>query len=695
MAALVASVGLAVSCSRPAAGPSTSPPSAAVENILLITIDTLRFDAVGFSGNEFPVTPVLDRLAATGRIFTHAHAHSVMTLPSHTSILTGLYPYQHQVRDNAGFRLGDKIPTLATKLQDAGFATAAFVAAYPLDSRFGLDRGFGFYDDDYDVRGPDQIFVHSERSGDEVVEAAQKWWRELDGQRRFLWVHLFEPHAPYQPPEPFAGRFEDNPYLGEVAAVDSYLAPLLEPFVAGQEPPTLIILTADHGESLGEHGEATHGLFAYDSTLRVPLVVWGPGVNPGRDSQAARHIDLAPTILATLSLDVSTELPGRSLLSGSTDPTGGESYFESLSTNFTLGWAPLRGVIKDGKKYIDLPVPELYDLGSDPGEENNLLDDDRRTAQRLQALIPSESAWPPVADDIPPEEVSRLQSLGYLATRTAGKTRYTPAEDPKNLVHLDRQINRVAELYLADSIDEAIRLAYDIAEERPDMPLPYSFLATMLMKRGDFQQALKVMRTARERGAAHPDLLRQLGLTLVRAGQPQEALAVLEPLAKNADDPAARSHLAAALTGLGRGEEAMQVLEEVIADHPDYAPAHDTMAYIALQQEDFQLAQDAARRAIAIDPQLASAWNNLGVALYNLQRPAKALDAWRRSLELNPLDYDTLFNLGLIAAETQELELARTALERFVRQAPSPYYDPQRRQAQELLARMVGRTRGK
>ena len=415
-ATLVALFTLAASCSRPPAGPSDPPPSPAVENVLLVTVDTLRFDAVGFAGNEASLTPVLDRLAATGRNFAHAHAHSVMTLPSHTSILTGLYPYQHQVRDNAGFRLGDKIPTLATELRAAGFATAAFVAAYPLDSRFGLDRGFGLYDDAYNARGRDQVFVHSERSGSEVVKAARKWWLEYDGQRRFLWVHLFEPHAPYQPPEPFASRFEDNPYLGEVAAVDTYLAPLLEPFIAGQEPPTLIILTADHGESLGEHGEATHGLFAYDSTLRVPLVVWGPGVTPGRDSQAARHVDLVPTILDTLRLDVSAGLPGRSLFSEPTDPTEGESYFESLSTNFTLGWAPLRGVIKDGMKYIDLPVPELYDLQSDPGEERNLLEDDRRTAQRLRALIPSESVWPPAADEIPPEECGQ-QRPGRIPVR--------------------------------------------------------------------------------------------------------------------------------------------------------------------------------------------------------------------------------------------------------------------------------------
>jgi arylsulfatase A-like enzyme/Flp pilus assembly protein TadD len=681
---------LTVSCGQSVNGPAASTDSKPVENVLLITVDTLRFDALGFSGQRPSTTPTLDRLAATGRVFTNAHAHSVMTLPSHTSILTGLYPYEHRVRDNAGFYLSDQIPTLASQLRAAGFSTAAFVGAYPLDSRFGLDQGFEVYDDSYGARAHDQVFVHSERPGHEVVSAALAWWRQAAPKRRFLWIHLFEPHAPYEPPEALADSFEDNPYLGEVAAADAYLAPLLEPFLAGKEPATLIIFTSDHGESLGEHGEATHGLFAYESTLRVPLVLWGPGVAAGEDSRPARHIDLAPTVLESVDSEVPTELPGRSLLpgGGADDASADGSYFESLSTNFTLGWAPLRGVIKDGKKFIDLPLPELYDLRDDPREQSNLIQEERRTAQQLRDLIPSQSAWPPAADDVPSEEVSRLRSLGYLTSRTARKDRYTEADDPKNLVELDHKINRVSELYVSGSIDEAIRLAYEISAARPDMPLPYSFLATMLVQKGSLQEALEVMQTARERGAAQPDLLKQLGLTLVWAGRPQEAVEVLGPLAESSNDPTARSHLAAAQAALGHSDEAMQLLEEVLRQHPDHAPAHDTKAYIALQRGDFPVARDAAQQAIAIDPQLASSWNNLGVALYNLGQSVPALEAWRRSLELNPQDYDTLFNYALIATEARKLTEARAALARFITNAPSPFYDPQRQQAREMLAQL-------
>ena len=225
-----------------AAGPSAPP----AQNLILITIDTLRADALGFAGNEEVETPTLDRLAAAGRVYTEAHAHNVVTLPSHTNILTGRYPYEHGVRNNGGFELGPELPTLASLLHAAGFATGAVVGAFPLDGSFGLDRGFDLYDDDFDEARGDHLFVYAQRSGDEVVSRGLAWWRQNSGHQRFLWLHLFEPHAPYTPPAPFADRIS-SPYLGEVSAVDRELRPLLEPFLAGTEQPTVIAVTADHG----------------------------------------------------------------------------------------------------------------------------------------------------------------------------------------------------------------------------------------------------------------------------------------------------------------------------------------------------------------------------------------------------------------------------------------------------------------
>ena len=272
-------------------------------DVLLITIDTLRADALGFSGNSRVATPTLDRLAGQGLVFTNAHAHNVVTLPSHVNILTGLYPYQHGVRDNTGFRVSSDTPTLATWLKEGGYSTGAFVGAFPLDSRFGLNRGFDTYDDRYPKGRTPLDFEMPERPASEVIAAARQWYAKSAGRPRFLWVHLYDCHAPYRPPEPFATRYRTEPYLGEVAGVDAALSPLLEPFLAGQAPPTLIVVTADHGEALGDHGEQSHGLFAYEATLHVPMIVWLPGtVKPGHSALPARHIDIAPTILAAAGI---------------------------------------------------------------------------------------------------------------------------------------------------------------------------------------------------------------------------------------------------------------------------------------------------------------------------------------------------------------------------------------------------------
>ncbi|HEV2845338.1 MAG TPA: sulfatase, partial [Thermoanaerobaculia bacterium] len=429
--ALAAAVvlGGAAGCRGGSSGPAGTGASHEGADILLVTIDTLRADAPGFAGNQRAQTPALDRLAAAGLVFDDAHAHNVVTLPSHANILTGRYPYQHGVRENSGFVFSGKVPTLATLLRGKGYATGAFVAAYPLDARFGLNAGFDIYDDSYPRGSNPSAFVVAERRGDEVIAAARSWWDGQKGKRRFLWVHLYDPHAAYAPPEPFASRYRADPYLGEVAATDSFLAPLLGPFLDGGEPPALVVVTSDHGEALGEHGELTHGLFAYEPTLKVPLVVWGPGVKPGRDGRPARHVDILPTVLAFLRLDPPEGLPGRSLL-GPADPAA-ETYFESLSASLNRGWAPLRGLLRERRKMIELPVPELYNLAADPGEKKNLYAEERRTARALRDALPQESSWPPPKGAVSPEEEARLRSLGYFTGSGPARSAFTAADDPK------------------------------------------------------------------------------------------------------------------------------------------------------------------------------------------------------------------------------------------------------------------------
>jgi choline-sulfatase len=294
-------------------------------NVLLITIDTLRADALGAYGNATVSTPWLDRLSAAGVRFSRATAQTVVTLPSHANILSGRYPFRHGVRENSGFRFPGDVDTLATLLKARGYRTGAFVSAFPLDVRFGLARGFDVYDDRYGKGAERLAFREPERPGTATVAAAVAWINQQSNPQSairnpqspwFAWVHVYEPHFPYAPPEPFATRYREAPYLGEVSAADAALAPLLSPIVEqGAAARTLVVVTGDHGEALGDHGELTHGLFAYDATLRVPLIVYQPRLFSSRVvGDLVRHVDILPTVLDAVGVAPPQGLDGESLL---------------------------------------------------------------------------------------------------------------------------------------------------------------------------------------------------------------------------------------------------------------------------------------------------------------------------------------------------------------------------------------------
>lgn len=666
--------------------PWTGRPSARGADVLLITIDTLRHDAPGFAGNRRVATPHLDRLAAAGRVFPDTHAHNVVTLPSHANILTGLYPHQHGVRDNSGFTLAPRFPTLATLLGAAGYATAAFVGAFPLDARFGLARGFSVYDDRYPEGSSPTAFAIAERPGDQVVGPALAWWRSQAGGKRFLWVHLYDPHAPYAPPEPYASRYAADRYLGEVAATDAFLGPLLTPFLDGREPPALIAVTSDHGEALGDHGELTHGLFAYEATLKVPLVLWGAGVEPGVDRRPAAHVDLVPTLLAAVGVEPPAGLPGSSLLG----PDGGEErqlYFEALSPYLNRGWAPLRGVVAGTRKLIEVPLAELYDLERDPAERENLLVRERRAAHALRAALPHEAVWPPQGRAVSAEEAAHLRSLGYLAGSSGGRKSFGPADDPKRLVALDATIHRVIDLYSRGDLAAAAALAREVVAARPAMSAGYEHLALILRQQEKLREAAAVLEAALAHGAASPTLLRELGLVLAEVGRVDDAVRVLEPIAGRGEDLEAMTALAAAYFTARRLPEAAAVVERVLARDPGNAKALETLGAVELAAGRVRRAADHLERALAANPALPISWNTLGVARYRLGDARGAVAAWERSIALDPRQFDALYNLGIVAGETGERGKARAALERFVATAPAARFAADIAEARRLLAR--------
>jgi arylsulfatase A-like enzyme/Tfp pilus assembly protein PilF len=683
LALLVAAAGCRGRPGDTAAGGSSPSVPSRRPDVLLITIDTLRFDAVGFDGNRQVETPVLDRLASRGVVYANAHAHNVVTLPSHANILTGLLPYQHGLRDNTGFRLDETTATLATMLQEKGYATAAFVGAFPLDSRFGLGRGFEVYDDKY-PRGKTPLdFEMPERPATAVIAGALAWWNEKRSSPRFLWVHLYDPHAPYRPPPPYGEKYRGREYLGEVAATDAALAPLLDPIRDAKDAPTLVIVTADHGEALGDHGEQTHGLFAYEATLHVPLVVSFPGVlAPGRSTEFVRHVDIAPTILAAAGVAKPAALTGASLLAASKSrPT----YFESFSTALNHGWAPLRGMIADGRKFVDLPVPELYELAADPAETRNLAAAQPDELRRLARLLPVESALGHARrPDASPEEIARLRSLGYLSGSAAVKTSYTADDDPKNLIGIDRRLHDSVDLYQRGKLDEAIRVARAVVQERPGMEAGYENLGFLLRRADRTDEALRVYREAVQRGAASEELKVFFALALCEGGRAPEALALLSPLA-GSSDPETANALGIALSDSGRPADAVKAFERTLLLDPDFGQAVQNLGIVRLRSDDPTGARDLFRRALAMDAELPRAWNGLGVALARLGDDRGAIDAWKRAVALDPGLYDALFNLGLTAGRAGMRREARAALERFVATAPAVSYRADIARARGLL----------
>lgn len=669
------------------------------QNVLVVTIDTMRADALGAAGGA-AATPNLDQLAGDGIRYDFAHAHAPLTLPSHASIFTGLYPFQHGVRENSGFRLSPGVPTLAAMLKARGYSTGAFIGAFPLDSQFGLDSGFGTYDDQLnEVRGPVD-FAFSERRADVVVSAAAKWLRAQRG-KWFLWVHVYDPHAPYRAPEPYLSRYAANPYAGEVAFTDAALGPLFDIARAAADRTTIVVVTGDHGESLGDHGEATHGVFAYEATLRVPLLVaqyrngrataGDPPASPRVSQSAVQHVDIVPTILDLVMADVPKTLPGRSLVTLTRgDAARRASYFESLSAYLNRGWAPLYGVLVDRRKYISLPIPEFYDLSADTAERVNRADaagDQRLVLEaRLKDFGPTE---PAARRAETAETAERLRALGYTAGTARIRSRYSEGDDPKRLIDLDRDMQRGIMAFQEGRVKEAETIYLGLVSRRPDMGIAYLHLAFLQSELGDLPRAIATLRDARQKAGPSAEVDSRLGMYLSESGAAAEALALLQH-AVTAPDAGVDTWnaLGIAYSRAGRPAEAIDTFRKILATDARNAMAWQNIGSVHLAAGNVEAARQALTQAIAVDPAWAAAYTGLGVAELRLGRRPAAIAAWTRAVELNPSDFDALFNLATELVNDRQTSQARPYLERFVKSAPPMAYAKDIERLRAMLARL-------
>ncbi len=653
-------------------------------NLLLVTIDTLRADRVGAYGSGRGLTPTLDALAARAVRFDRAYAHAPMTLPAHASILTGLIPPAHGVRNNGSFRLDASRQTLATCLRRAGYRTGAFVGAFVLDVRFGLNHGFDVYDDQYGTETGPVTFGFVERPANEVLTRAAGWILGEKGGRAstpfFAWVHLFDPHAPYQAPRMQVA----DPYDNEVAFTDAEIGSFLgELDAAGQLDRTLIIVVADHGEALGDHGEATHGLFAYDATLRIPLIIAATGIRPRVVRAPVSQVDILPTVLDLVGVPTPPAIQGRSVLGALGGATADDRpiYFEALDANLTRNWAPLTGVISDGWKYVDLPVPELYDLARDPGETNNLAAHEAarlRTLQQqledLRARVTDRAAAPAPIDA---DAAARLRALGYTAAQApAGsrKSRFSEADDPKNLIDLHRDYERALTLAGQREPQAAIDLLRSVIQRRPDFTAAYMNAASILIETGQAAAAVALLDEATRNGLATPELTARQGAAYLAAAEPARAAAVLAPLvADGRGDLDAMNAFGIACWQLGRTDEARRIFQRALDVDPSAAGTWNNLGLLEMAAGRAGEAAAAFERAVGTDPTYGPGWQGLGAARVG-RDGAGAIDAWKRAVELVPNDYDILFNLAVLLADSDRPRDALPYLRRFLEEAPQGRY---------------------
>ena len=647
-------------------------------NILVVTIDTLRADAMSAYGGRAS-TPRIDALAARGARFTFAHAHAVVTLPSHTSLLTGVYPYQHGVRDNNGYRVKPDTTTLAMRMKRLGFATAAFVGGFPLDQRFGLNAGFDVYDDRIGETGSTVDFALPERRADAVVSSALGW-AGTRSDKWFAWIHLFDPHAPYQPPDEFARRYTDDPYAGEIAWTDYALGPLFDR-LSSLPRKTLVIITADHGESLGDHGELTHGIFAYEPTLRVPLIVaeLGAGAPPATGvtiDTAVRHVDVVPTILESAGAARDDSLPGASLVELMRTGRGEDrpSYFEAMTASLSRGWAPLRGVLVGRDKYIDLPTQELYTLDTDAREEHNLaLSRSDRTEVLLNALRGFNVAPP----SLPGEETSavrdRLRALGYVGgSPAAPRDRYGEADDPKRLIEIDALLHRAGDLYQRGKTDESAQAFQQVITRRPDTADAYRYLAFVYWQSGRPNEAIQTLEAALKHGITHRDVRVKLGVYLAETGHAGRAIQLLDGLA--GDDIEALNALGIAYGQANRSADAIRTFEHVLQVDPTNGLGWQNIGTVQLRAGDRTAAEASLRRALSIDDTLPGAYTTLGVVLSRTGRSSEAIEMWKRAVAINPMEFDALYNLTMTLIELGRRDEARPYGDRYISTAPPGFF---------------------
>ena len=578
-------------------------------NVLIVTLDTTRADRIGAYGYRNAETPVFDRLASEGVLFEECITPTAYTLPSHSSIMTGLYPPQHGVRLNGEGALSDANETLAERLSASGYRTGAFVGAFVLDGRWGLKQGFEHYDDQFHIGADQRLDLAGvQRPASSVVDAALKWLDQDSSRPFFAWLHFYDAHTPYAPPEPFKGRFASKGptgmYDGEIAFADSQLGRLVDWLErSGRKEDTIVVVVGDHGEGLGSHGEDEHGYYLYDYAVRVPFVMRVPArrLAGRRVAAQVRTIDITPTLYDLLDLEPAKNSMGKPLtplMGGTAEEAKRYAYSESMAVNLQYGWAALYSLRTSDYKYVHAPRAELYALKSDPNEATNRFDDERRAVRELRtelqrvrdAAAKSAPAQTQQAN-LDQETLKMLASLGYLG---GGSTQVRDDEglaDPKDKIHLFESVGFAAHVMGQNNYKEAAEVLEIVLKDDPNVPQAQFLLSTVYRK----------------------------------LNQPAKAHAILDAyLKRDPNDMRALIAMAELLNDEGRHQELMAICKQVLSIDDNNPRAYELMADVHMVNNDHARALPLLQKVVEIQPKLTRSRNNMAAALIGVGRTDEA-----------------------------------------------------------------------
>jgi len=667
--------------------------AAAPLNLVIVTLDTTRADRIGAYGYAAIETPAFDRIARDGVLFENAVAAAPLTLPVHSSMFTGKFPPEHGVRDNGGFFLGPGQLTLAEVLKSRGYRTGAFVGAYVLDSKWGINQGFDTYYDKFDLSESRTVSLGAiQRPANEVVDQALPWIDQSPGQPFFAWVHLYDAHSPYRPPEPFATKYKGRPYNGEIAFADSQVGRLLARLEAmGVLDRTVVMILGDHGESLGDHGEASHGFFVYNSTTHVPFAIRAPlaAAHGRRVADPVRSVDVMPTALDLLGIAPPQGISGATLvplMTGARRELGLDAYSEAMYPLHHYGWSDLHALRAGRYKIIDAPRPELYDMDRDPTEATNLYGErkplgDTMIAQlrTLEARFTKTQAALPAAD-VDPEARERLAALGYVGSfvATASDSRAGRA-DPKDKIGVFNKLGEATEL--TKEVDENGRQPFErifalldeIVRQDPEVIDAWFMLGTQHMAKGDLDVAVRYFKRTLELKPDYDLAVFNLAQAYRRMGNDEAALAGFEHyLTLDPKDPYVRYQMGEIWLDRGATDKAEALFRQALDIDPQVAAAKNALGVLALQRGDPATAERLIREAIATKPTLRLAHFNLGLLAEQRGDIRLAEREYLEELKAHPESYKAAFNMSRLYEQVGDREGQVAALKQSI--VSNPYF---------------------